>query len=229
MSIASAAIEKTQYLPEYFLYIGTGLLSAWVNIGSLTKKMGGEYIFIYIMSSIIFITYIYTLYIYFKNKLYSNSIIPGTLIVTSFLTGVGAAIFRFNPDTQTALAGYMPRYYLLYVLGAIGTIWIWCMLLQNTNINKRTRVASYFIISIILVSQVLSSIAAWNTMPYRKKAFTNSFNIMVDNANGDLSIKPPIFMTGHNYPEPYLTGLAFLKEHKLNVFSDENIIKKHQK
>ena len=229
MNIAISVVEKVQYLPEYFLYIGTGLLGVWGNLGSFVKQTGASREAIYFLSSAIFIVYLYTLFIYFKNRLYSKSIVPGTLILTSFLAGVGGAMFRFNPDTQPAIIGNMPRYYLLYVLGAIGVTWIWCMYLQNKKFRKRTRIASYTIISVILISQLASSIAAWRSSPYIQNRSVNSFNIMVQNANGNLSIEPPLFVVGHNYPEPYLSGLSVLKKHKLNVFSDDSIIEKFQK
>ena len=229
MSIMSSAAEKIQYLPEYFLYIGTGLLGAWVNIGMLVKKTGVSHVAIYSISSMIFMTYIYTLFLYFKNRMYSKSIIPGTLVVASILTGIGAAIFRFNPDTQSAITGSIPRYYLHYALGAIGVIWIWCMHLKNIDIKMRIRIASYSIIFIILISQIFSSITAWQSTPYIKKIYINYFNLMLANADGDdLSIKPAKFMVGGNYPEPYLSGLSLLKEHNINAFSDKNIIKKFQ-
>lgn len=218
--------DKIQHIPEYLLYMGVGLLSAWANIDALITQTKINHVFIYVIGSVVFATYLYTLFLFYREKIYTTTIIPGILILSSLLTGAGASMFRFKPDVQAAISANVPRYYLLYVLGAIGVIWTWSMLINLSKSDNRIKSMYLTIVSLTLVSQLASSIIAWNSTVYRIKAYNNAHQIMLRNADGDTTVKPPRFMTGSNYPEPYLNGLKVLKENRLNMFSEQNIMAK---
>lgn len=226
LSAVTSIIKRLNHIHEYILYIGVGLLSAWINIGAITGKLGVSHQIIYLGGIAALAINLFTLYFFYRKKIYAISIVPGTLIVTSILTAMGAAMFRFHPEAQDAISADVPRYYLLYALGAIGIAWTWSLILRNMHLKTPGKVACFSVISIVLISQAIFANNAWHSMHYRKKAYYNAYKIMVKNAAGDLSVKPPRFLTGRNYPEPYLSGLEFLKEHQLNVFGKTDMMDK---
>ena len=221
-------VENSKFIEDYILYIGTGLSSAWLNLPATSKLLGITQESLAPFSAFILLFYIVTLFVYFRKGLSTKSTMPGTLILASLLTAIGAAIFRYNPETQSFMAGNVPRYYTLYGAGMIGVLWTWAWVLIKAPTSRIIHIFSVVMVFLILSSQFVSSASAWRKSTYLHKSILNTHSVMLRNSRGDLSVKPPRFMVGSNYPEPYLKSLSFLAEYNLNLFNDDNLINKYE-
>jgi hypothetical protein len=221
-------IEKIPDLVDYVLYIGVGQLSAWLSITYLSQLLDGSQPAFFIGGIIVLVLYGTSILMFYKHRLFEITLTPVTLIFSSLLSGVGAALFRFNPLTQDPVAANVPRYYLLYLLGVVGVIWIWAILYSRFK-DMRLRHASNFVILLFLLSQLVTSVVSWRGTKYRHKAYVDSYEIMIKNSQGDDKAKPPRFMVGANYPEPYRSNLSFLREKQLNLFSDTKFMDRYRK
>jgi hypothetical protein len=215
------------YLPEYALYVGTGLLSAWVNIKAFVHVFNFPPVLIYILGLCVLSFYIYALYLFYRKKMYHESLLPAILIMHPLVFACSVSIFRFQPDIQSALNGNVPRYYLTYCLGIVGVIWVLVMLI-NKEKNIIYKYITYTLCCIIFLSQFISTAFAWKYTSSRHNLYAHVYSIMIKNANGNTSLIPPRSITGSNYPEPYYSGLIFLKKNKLNIFSNAGYLDKYR-
>lgn len=214
--------EILSHLWVYISYIGVGLLSAWTNLKALSL-IGVPVEIIPYLGVVTLLIYALTLFKYFSKGMSRVSMLPGVFIFVGLITGVAGSVFRFNPDSYVHLSGNVPRYYLQYSLAVVGVLWVWFYYLGQRR-SKATY--SYAILAVLVIavslSQFLATMSAWNLAPYVQKSTKNSYGIMLQNATGDFSVIPPRYMLGNNYPKQYKSGLNFLKENNLNLFSMQN-------
>lgn len=210
------------YLLEYIKYSGVGLLSGWVNVSYITTNLGLDSRFVIAMGIFVLIIYIITICIYFRTDLPAKSITPGVLIYFSMLTVMAAMLYRYNPESHTPMQANVPRYYLLYAPAVIGSIWIWLYwAIESNTLNKLRYIVVGTILLVVIFCQSIAAYDAWTRSPYIRNMFLKQEQIMMQNASGDMSKRPAGFMVGSNYPSLYLKGLKFLKEKKLNIFSEK--------
>ncbi len=213
-------IDKIIYhFPEFVTYIGIGLLSAWVNIVDLKKNMNGNVVFIEFLGFTVIAVYCFTIYFYYRYKLNQVNKLPIIFILVSLLSALAAYIFRYNPEIQTPISANIPRYYRIYSSGMIGVFWV-CTYLKEKK-SKKIRSAVIFLMMILIFSHIYGNFSSWNQSKYIKKTMERVGSVLIDNGNGNFEKKPPIFILGKNYPQPYMDGLSFLKENELNLFYEK--------
>jgi hypothetical protein len=216
--VLTTILHRPQYFLNYIEYIGVGLLSPWLNISAVVKNTDYGHSFFINCGHIALVVYLLSLILYFVSDLSRKTIMPGVFIFAVLLTALGGAIFRYVPAVQSPMSANVPRYYLYYMVGVIGVVWIWTYCLLNVKRRNLGRAGAIIIFSAVLYSQYFSSTWAHAISPHLKRANVINTETMIKHANGDMSWEIPFGMVGNNYPEPYLSGLDFLKEHQLNVF-----------
>jgi len=212
--------QNAQYLFRYMEFVGVGLLSPWLNIDAVIGSSVTVRAFTIRCGLATLLLYLATFGLYLFSELSRKTILPGVLIIAALLTAVGSAVYRFEPALHSPMAANVPRYYLHYMVGIVGVVWVWWYFLAGVRKYHLGRAAIILIFSAIVYSQYLSSAWAHAKAPGFRKKIQDYSAIMIANANGDLSQELPWYMVGGHYPGSYLRGLAFLKEHRLNLFRD---------
>lgn len=215
---AKVPAEVLSHIGAYISYVGVGLFSAWVNLKSLVR-IGVPVEIIPYFGVATLLIYILALYVYFLKGMSKITILPGVFMFVSMITAIAGAVFRFNPESWAPLSGFVPRYYLQYFLAVIGMLWIFFYHFSILEGNAVRRYSPYILTVTLVLVQIGSALAAWNSSPYIQKATVKTYQAMHKNVTGDFSEIPAGYLLGNNYPEPYKRGLAFLKEHDLNIFS----------
>ena len=210
---------------EFAKYIGIGLMSAWGNIAGLKRLLGlgsGE---IEVLGLFVLFVYVATAFIYYYSGLYKKTKFPMILIAITALSVVGGLLFRYNPDLHDPISANVPRYYRFYSYGLVGVVWIWMEYINQCG--KKVRIFLVSMIVILIGSHLASAINSWDHSKYVKKSISDVIGIMALHGEGDFRKPVPRFVTGGNFPEPYMRGIKFLKENKLNVFMDNSISRKY--
>lgn len=225
--INSGAESIFIYFHEFMGYVGVGLMSAWGNIAYYKSSIGFSSYVAGLAGLTVLIIYISTCFIYYKIKIYEKTKIPIVLIAQGFLTAIGAWIFRYNPEVQEPISANIPRYYMMYSFGLVGVVWIWAEYMKSRAVIIKTIVMSVMVV--LIGSHTVAAISAWHTSKYIKKGIVDTCETMISHGNGDYSKKLPKFVTGGNYPEPYMKGIEFLKNNHMNVFIKNDITYKYRR
>ena len=218
-TLFSTLVDNIRYAHEYILYIGVGLSSAWANLALLSRKFNLGETGIIAMGCTVLLIYASTLYMIIKHKIYKITFLPPAFIFVALISALGAAIYRFDPSTQTPISANVPRYYLVYAVGLIGILWAWFIYLRTETRPNSVKNIVIILYCIVAISQIVSTRAAWKQSPSIKKVIVTTTEIMTRNSNGDLSVRPPAFIVNKHYPDTYLSALEFMKENQLNIFS----------
>jgi len=211
-----------EFLKGSILMLGTSILNS--NLISNPENIT----LFYIIGLIILFSYIFALFIYFKNKMYERTYFPIMLITYSLINIVLIIYARMNLFNLTYLIA--SRYVCETTLGIIGILFILLdyilKILDNNNSQRSfsTKVMNNFsklIIIIISISLCYTTLTEMKTGPYRKAYFENLVEMMIDidNIPDD---KLGAFQA--NNPDMVRSGVILMKKYKLGVFNDNNLV-----
>lgn len=215
------------YFDEFLRYIGVAFMSSWGNITYHTRNFGLSVYVIEIAGLIVLMIYLVTSYFYYQSRIYEKTKIPIILIAVALITAISGWLFRYNPELHQPVAANIPRYYMMYSFGLVGVIWTWAEYLKERTTNVRFIVNGFMV---ILIGSHLAALSnGWHVSKYIIKDIEDVSEIMISHGNGDYSKDIPRHVTGANYPERYKKGIKYLKDNKLNVFSDNDLIQKYRR
>ncbi|MDH5766296.1 MAG: hypothetical protein OEZ38_09795 [Gammaproteobacteria bacterium] len=211
---------------NFLIYIGIGLMSSWVNLASFSKYFELSAHAVEVAGLVVLAIYFVTCVFYYQSKIYEKTKMPIILIGVGLLAAVSGWVFRYNPELQQPIAANVPRYYMLYSFSLVGVVWVWA-----EYIKKRTaaRLFGWAFVIVLICSHTAAMFNGWSTSKYIRKGIVNVSEIMLAHGNEDFSKALPKYVTGNNYPEPYKKGIKYLKDNKLNVFSEDDLLEKYRK
>lgn len=171
-----------------------------------------SFIALYILGSIVILTYIFALYIGIKNKLYKRSIFPFMLLVYGFISHLLVTLSRwiFLNDTY----GMSSRYALQYHIGIIGIVLI--LSYKKVLKTKLQKIISINIIVLFILANIVTTNKEINIAKYRKENFENMKVKALNFENETDEDLKKIFQ--YKSGEKTRQALSILKEKKLNVF-----------
>ena len=169
--------------------------------------------------------HLYTWYAFFKYKLYKKSYLPVMLMLYSYVLVAGIMIYRipnFGADYM-----HQPRYIKAYQIGLWGCVWGLLSLysVKSLTSEKKHLVINglYFAAGLVLIVQLFITNHAWNAKnpinAWHKKHAANIIYYSGENVleKECTKVSSRICRTD---PETRKRLIGFLKEEKLNVFSE---------
>jgi len=205
-----------------FIFDGTLLKSILIMLASIIiptsylQKYGVN--IYYFIGMIMALFVIFTIYIYFKNKIYKNTYYPIMLILYAGINIILISFARVNAFDLTYLVS--SRYVVETNMLLIGTLWIIFYSYINRSNQKRSRemmvilVSAVFTILLLNIRSVEMSIA-----PYRKDYGDNLIKMMTNiekTSEEDLAS----FQAGNS--QLVVEGVHFLKKYQLGYFHNHN-------
>ncbi len=163
------------------------------------------------------------LWLFFRKHSTKTSYLPLFFIIYSLITSVSISVTRFSYAFDYPYYSMASRFSLDTHYGVIGVVWILIKTYWHniSFINKRLFYQKYLwlvlILCFIILGQVWTNIEEWHVGYYRKKYFENLIRIAL---SGDYSNKKEIALFQVYDQQWIIKGLNFLKQHKLNVFSE---------
>lgn len=222
-------LSEIEQWPDYVLYVGYAQASAWMRLDLIEDVTGNDLRVAVIVSIVTLAIYGGTLTLYIIRGLSLQWLMPGVFIIVSLVAASATAVFRFDPSDEKFVVADVPRYYYIYSVGVVGVVWVLALEAARTRWKEVSRYGGAIIVAMIVIGQLASSAVAWERTPYVQKAIVISYERMLRNQQGNLSVRPPKFMLGANYPQPYLDSLDVLYQHKLNLFSGEDFVDRYRR
>ena len=177
-----------------------------------------------ILGYVVILMHIFCWIYFIKNRLYNKSYLPLFLMLYSYALIAGIIVYRV-PDFGINYL-HSPRYFSSYQIGfwgmILGMIMIYIHKMETTNIKQKSIFVGVF--TILLLMHIWYIDKAWNHQVYIKKYNENEANRMLYLA-GEQALDMPCKKDSRvrictMNPQERDRVLNFLKENKLNVFSE---------
>lgn len=171
--------------------------------------------------------HLYTWYAFFKYKLYKKSYLPIMLMLYSYALTAGIMVYRV-PDFGADYI-HQPRYVKTYLIGLWGCLWglmsLYSLKRETGGKEKLYKKLLYVAVVIVLVVQLVLINHAWTGQKYNI-AWQKNHAAKILYYGGDKTLGRPCPETGARFPickmspEKREMLIGFLKENKLNVYSE---------
>lgn len=213
-----------------FLRFGLlGLTSNIINVNLVTiaKTVDISDLTLLIVGLVLLASYIYSIILFVKNKIYKITYMPLFFIIYAFLIYGSIAITRYSYNSLYPYYSMSSRYTLDTHYGLIGIIWILIYsICIEKNFNKQKIKVKIFkkiflpilIMLFIITAQIKTAKTEWMIGPYRKEYFNTIRKIALMEKYNNKS-EMDLFQNSSN-PKLVIDSLKFLKKYKLNVFAE---------
>lgn len=226
-----------ELLSHNFSYIVSFTLASFAStiIGQETFFAGGypESLLI-VLGLLVILCYIFSIYLYLKNKLYQKTFFPMFMILFAIITHL--IILYSRSGFNTISYGMSSRYEPAFLFGIIGVFCIFAYSLKETHPNykkinplkflqcQKTRKSAINIVmvifmSVFIIGTVVTTLDEVHKIPYRFDAYNNMETIALKyhvTSDQDLS-------TLQTPGDQVRNALQILEKKKLNIFSNSSL------
>ncbi|MDR3562970.1 MAG: hypothetical protein P4N59_16265 [Negativicutes bacterium] len=119
---------------------------------------------------IVLVIYLVALYVYFKKKYYTYTILPGFMMIGSLIYIALILLGRFSFGETY---GMQSRYSLSMMFGLLGIVWCWALDLSYSVPNIKHKVMAVSTLAIIIFGSAITDLDELHKAQYRKEAYEN--------------------------------------------------------
>ncbi|MFJ8457683.1 hypothetical protein ACIQ57_01015 [Lysinibacillus xylanilyticus] len=150
---------------KFYFY---GLSGSVFGVETAQKIIGNNILLM--LGVFVFLFYIISIYLFFRNKLYNINYFPLLLIMYS-LTYMGLVLVGRLEYGE--LYGLQSRYSLAMMYGLIGIVWIFSLVLKQTTYNFKIKIFNFSFITVLILCIMLTNLDEIRKSPYREQAYQN--------------------------------------------------------
>jgi hypothetical protein len=215
--ITRMAVHPMDYARLFEVGIGSGFFNLrtvngllGLEIGSLGLAHGAAAL------------YLSALVLFFRKAMWRTSFVPVLMMTYPLLVIAGIGIYRYDPEVNSYWASVQPRHIVMLVFASVGACWVFVLALLQQKGKSRASVASRGAILcaliLVLATQLLLARESWRIAPLILEEREQHERLIRSYAKGRRT-RMPHWITGYNFPDPFVSSLSFLQERELNLYS----------
>lgn len=160
----------------------------------------------------------YSVFVFYRERMWKITIIPMVLIVYLLLSFLGAIVFRAGEIVPDSWPLYVPRYFSTYHMGWVGVVWILYYKFRLAS-ARNVVLPVALMLSLGICFMLVGLVGAWKTKPYLEYANLQAEIAMCKYANGDMAAEKDISfgIKGYSFSQE---AVRFLQDNRLNIFSE---------